>query len=491
MATVAVLNPRHTLFRTRVNQYPRALLIVGALTLLAPVLHVSSSESSDDLYPLPFLGSTGSSWVENAYWLAAVVVAGLVSVVQYRKHEVVLRGMVFTMAVALGVYIFVAVMPGAVWHWRYLGLIGLAAVVWALVIAERSLWLGMVATGFTAVSVVSGTTDSAFYRDMGLFTDYSGSGLREVLLPALVALIGGAVGLVSHKPVDDERALVLLNDLARLSRPADARRYAPPLLAFSVLIIAATALYRPSTRVELVRWKPELVYGFGGTGYGFTQPWLIDLYWLGVVVVGLGFAMWWYRVRAARQGVELRTRGLLVAAGAVLLGILVGVPVVYSVLGGYTTGYLDPYLHVWLLVLSVLVAAAVLLWSAKVAQRRASRAAGLVAGWLVASFAVAMLAMYLDYWVLLVIAAVVVAMAWVERSQLLAVVATLFTTVVVLTSVTENSLFRVIGWGVDGHRQLDVLQDLLLPAAVLLLGGLAGLAGLATRVLGGRRVRND
>ena len=478
MTTVAVLNTRQTLFRARTNEYPRTLLLIGVLALLAPILHVSSNDSGDDMSPLPFLGSGNSSWLENGYWLAAVAVAALFSVLQYRKHEIRLRGMAFTMAVALAVYLFVAVMPGAVWHWRYLGLIGLAAVVWALVIAERSVWLGIVATGFTAVAVISGTTDNTFYRDLGLFTDYSTSGLREVLLPALVALIGGAVGLLPQKPVGDEGALVLLNDLTRLSRPADARRYALPLLVFGVLILVAVPLYRPFTP-DLSRrfdpgWHPELVYGFGGTGGSFVKPWLIDLYWAGVLVVGIGFAMGWYRVRAARQGVKLRTRGLLVAAGAVLLGIIVGVPVVYSLLGGYLeSAGLDPYLHAWLLALSTAAAAAVLIFSAET-----HRAAGLVVGWLLASFAAAMLAMYLNYWVLLVIAAVLLAMAWVERSRWLGVVTALFTTAVVLIAVTHHAVFSVIGWSTEGqpeYPQLNVLQDLLLPSAVLLIGGLAGL----------------
>jgi FtsH-binding integral membrane protein len=96
-----------------------------------------------------------------------------------------------------------------------------------------------------------------------------------------------------------------------------------------------------------------------------------------------------------------------------------------------------------------------------------------------------MLAMYLQYWALLVLAAAVLAMAWVERSRWLGSVAVAFTTVVVLTSVTGNSLFRLVGWGADGRPQLDVLQDMLLPSAVLLIGGLGGLIGQAVR----RRVR--
>ena len=269
----------------------------------------------------------------------------------------------------------------------------------------------------------------------------------------------------------------LLDELRALRRRthADPRRYAPPLLVFGVLIIASVLLYRPA---DVPFWQGSQLDLLGGNGsVATTQPGAITAYWFAVLFFGTGFTAAWYHVRAARQGIELRTNAQLMAAGAALLGILVGMPVLWAVLGPYYWPEDEPYVHIPMLVLGAAGAVVVLGRAAGPGRGAGARVAGLLAGFVLATTAAGAVTMYLrGYFALLVIAAVVFALAWVERSRLVAVVAIAFTAVSLLPATRTTAVYEALGWNWWDNPRLGVLQDLLLPSAVLLVGGLAGLA---------------
>lgn len=224
---------------------------------------------------------------------------------------------------------------------------------------------------------------------------------------------------------------VLLDELRALRRAtqADARRYAPPLLVFGVLIIAAVAVTQP-----LPIGQPrtgERIDQLGGNGaVQPAHPGLVDAYWLGAIVAGTLFAVWWYQWRAARLGVELRTREQLLAAGATLLGFLVGVPALQAILGIHRSPNPESFVHLPLPAISTLVAGAALVWSAAGKRSRPQRVAGLVA---VAFGGVSLLAQ------------------------------------------TRTSDYNFPGWYLGVSGQATVFYDLLLPSAVLPAGGAVGL----------------
>lgn len=271
-----------------------------------------------------------------------------------------------------------------------------------------------------------------------------------------------------------------LRDLRKRPR-ADARRYAPPLLLFGVLILASVALYRPidvPTQYQVTTSMDVLV----GNGTVYTaHPGLIVAYWLAMLVGGTAFTAWWYHVRAVRSGIELRTQPQLMAAGAALLGIFVGTPALSAILGPDYWPEAEPFVHIPLLVISAVVALAVLGWSASRARRDGARTAGLVAGFVLATVAAGALTMYLFWYLaLLVVGAVVFAIAWVERSWWLAFIGAAFVTTSLFVQIPAPDLLEYLGLMSD-NAQIGVLHDLLLPSAVLLVGGLGGLAAQAVR----------
>lgn len=276
--------------------------------------------------------------------------------------------------------------------------------------------------------------------------------------------------------VDMAATSELLDELRALrKRPhADARRYAPPLLVFAVLIIASVPLYQPVPASYWLNTQMDMLAGNGSVHTG--HPGLIVGYWLAVLVGGTAFTVWWYHVRAVRNGIELRTQPQLMAAGAALLGILVGAPVLWAILGPFYWPEAEPYVHIPLLSISAVGALAVLGWSASPVRHAGARTAGLVVGFALAVIAAGAVTLYLrGYLVLLVIAALVFAIAWVERSWWLAFVGAAFTTASLFVQIPAPDVFEYLGWTADYDSQLSVLQDLVLPSAVLLIGGLAAL----------------
>lgn len=282
----------------------------------------------------------------------------------------------------------------------------------------------------------------------------------------------------------------LLADVQALRRQArrDRRATAFPLLLFGALILIAPLCYVDQDPVPVDQGFTiqdegpfPLFFGIGPFG-DVKYPNLIGWYWFLTVLLGFAATAWWYRRRAARIGVETDTRAYLVAAGAGLTGFLIGVPLLEFLVSARNTLYSTPSTNLPILFGSAVASATVLLWCTRRTRREVERAAGLFVGVLLATVTFAALGVYLIYGfaALLIIAAGLLTLAWLERSPLLAVTGLVFSAVSVVANLTEQTF--PADWYSASSMQVFVLRNLLLPGVVLLVGG-------ATAVLSGRFAR--
>ena len=281
--------------------------------------------------------------------------------------------------------------------------------------------------------------------------------------------------------MNDNASLLADLDTLRHRAREDRHGYAFSLLLFGALILAAPLLYTPAARPDYssdgfdpsLRGGNLLVQLFRTTaGPDPANPTLIACYWLFVLVAGFGATAWWYRRRAARVGVETDTRAFLVAAAAAFAGFFIGT---YAF-----SRYAVSLYGAWQVNLSLLfgsmVLAAVVLW-------RTRHVAGVFVASVCGAVTFSAIAVYTNkgFSALLVIAGGLLALAWLERSVLLGVVSVLFTLAAVpSTAMIVNPtvvldpgyLFFQLGWETDWtDTRVRALQQLLLPATVLLAGG--------------------
>ena len=222
----------------------------------------------------------------------------------------------------------------------------------------------------------------------------------------------------------DPAAGALLEEMGALRRRARRTRqaYWLPLLVFGLVEACSAPFYyqKPCPGYDLC---PGLLI-YGGLHLGRWYLTAVKLYALVAGLAGLGLTVWWYRRHARRAGLRTGTRGPLVAWTATSLTLLLVVPA---------------FVFLWVL------------W-----VRRTE--------WLLA------------------IAVALLALAWAERSVLLGAVAVLHAVAAGLGVFydPENLLYRVLSaFGVaDADMPFDSASTLnvLLPASVLLLGGLLALA---------------
>lgn len=275
---------------------------------------------------------------------------------------------------------------------------------------------------------------------------------------------------------------VLLDELSGLRKRArhDRHGYWFPLLLFGALTFAAMPLYTPK---EIPGVGVYVDYGVGWQLFGIyvdpfrlyypaneplEHPLALGLYWTAVLVLGFLATVWWYRWRAQRTGVETPTRAYAVATSLALAVPLVGVPVLWfisakvNIMGWWLNGARTAVAA--LLLVAVVVAI--------VAMRRNPARRGVLAVCvpvvLVSTTLLVALGM-VGHGQFLVLAVGLLALAWVERSTLFAVIALAFTT---------SALFTTLYTMENLHPQF-VGDDVLLPAVVLVLGGVAGLAAQA------------
>lgn len=286
----------------------------------------------------------------------------------------------------------------------------------------------------------------------------------------------------------------LLADIRSLRARArgDRHGYAFPLFLFGTLILLAPLLYAPRNPERYYDsitegWDPRfdgsnpLIRIFRTTaGTDPMYPNLVAWYWLLTIVGGFLASAWWYRRRADRIGVETDTRGFLVAAGATFAGFFLGT---YALQGVARSLYGARTVNVPILLGSAMAAAIAVYWCTRPARTSAQRTVGVFTAALFAAVTFSSIGVYTNrgFSALFVIAAGLLALAWLERSALLGVIGLLFTLAAIPATllfsspslyVNINAWFWHLGWRIDpADRQLEVLQMLVLPAAILLIGG--------------------
>ncbi|KAA9154585.1 hypothetical protein FPZ12_031670 [Amycolatopsis acidicola] len=247
-------------------------------------------------------------------------------------------------------------------------------------------------------------------------------------------------------------AAEVLGELAVLRRRTrkDRRGYWVPLLLFGFGVLAAPLVYETDVRQGI------------GTRVVVESTTKAGAYWVALVTVGAAASLAWYRWRASRVGVQART-GIYVAW---LLGALALFVVLVPVVGYLVLGLFDGFSPqgVWVSG-AVCVAGGLVAGVSAWRSWRPGMVVGLVAVVLAAD-QLAILATTHGFGALLVIAVGVCALAWVERSVLCGVIAAVFSAAAVLANLYDMQ-------NVLGGSAL-VFDNLIVPAAVLLLGGLAG-----------------
>lgn len=274
----------------------------------------------------------------------------------------------------------------------------------------------------------------------------------------------------------------LLSDLDALRRRTrdDRHGYAFTLLLFGVLLLAAPLLYESAPYFEGVdSFDPRvdgdnpLVQIFRTTaGQDPAHPTLIALYWLGVLVVGFGATAWWYRRRAVKVGVETDTRGLIITGVAAFAGFFLST---FAFSRSAVSLYGEWEVNLALMFGS-LVAVVLILW-------RMRGPFGVFFASVFGTVTFSSIAVYTNkgFSALLVIAAGLLILSWLERSVLLGAVSVLFTLAAVPATVMiymaylyiePAALFYHLGWQTGSFDlRVFVLQQMLLPAAVLIVGG--------------------
>jgi hypothetical protein len=297
-----------------------------------------------------------------------------------------------------------------------------------------------------------------------------------------------------YKLIGMTEAEELLTDVHTLRRRVrrDRRAAAFPLLLFGALILLAPLCYVPLEPfpggqggfVIIDEGPFPLFFGIGPF-VEVKYPGLIGWYWFLSIVLGFTATAWWYRRRAVRVGVETDTRAYLVAAGAAFTGFVIGVPLLRFLVPARNTLYSTPSTNLPILFGSAALAAAILFWCTRKTRSDLERAVGLFFGLLLATVAFAALGVYLIYGfaALLIIAAGLLTLAWLERSVLLAVTGLVFTAASVIANVLEvgEKLFPE-DWYSGSTMQVVVLRNLLLPGVVLIVGGIvAAVSGRTSR----------
>jgi hypothetical protein len=289
----------------------------------------------------------------------------------------------------------------------------------------------------------------------------------------------------------------LLADMGTLRRRTrrDAHGYWLPLLLFGVPILAAALVYG-CTVGPLVLDTPTLVPPALHLGSLVVQPLMlfssfsitdsplaIGLYWLGVIVVGTLATLGWYRWRAHRIGVQLRTGTYLLYALGALVVCVVLVPLtanwtLFVPFGGFGAP------GVWGSSAAFLVGVGIALLFRRTRHvwARLGFALGVVIT-MVAFGNLVILSSTHGFGALLVIAAALLGLAWMERSPRCGTVAVLFTGASLLANLydMENLLpyTNNLAW--------VTFDNLLLPGLVLVVGGIVALV--ADRRAASREIR--
>lgn len=290
--------------------------------------------------------------------------------------------------------------------------------------------------------------------------------------------------------------------------PVDRTGYWFPMLVFGVLIIAAPLVYRPAgpSDADFDIWNPAVnvathipgltfapLQQFGTCDSGLGDPLSVALYWFCVVMFGPLITMLWYHRRARQDGSAPQTGWYLLYSCTSLALYVVLFPVI-EFISLHLPDQNEPspgtmrFLEIittagFVAGLAIAGAAA---WPCRLRRHMSSRR--WTVSWLGMLLAIAAAAAieflaYVQprdsYGSLLIIGVGLLALSLVERSRVCAAVAILFTAAALLVNlVGMHSLITWLGGSVGTWSESSTaLGDVALPAAILIVGGLIGIAG--------------
>ncbi|MEV6242305.1 hypothetical protein [Lentzea sp. NPDC051838] len=271
---------------------------------------------------------------------------------------------------------------------------------------------------------------------------------------------------------DPKSLLTELGDMRKRAR-ADRHGYWLPFLLFGLITLVSTPFYArrmcvpPGVDPEMVEpmpcvWStsdmPWLYHWLHPIGPVMTSPvfmppspnFAVDVYWIAALLVGLLAVVWWYRWRAAQVGVETPTRIYAQVTIFLLALQLVGMPVLTKLFFGRAG---------WQIALPVTVAVIV-------AATWWRRSVGFTLAVLALFFLVHAVALY-PYGPLIVVAAGLAGLAYLERSTVCTVTVAIFAATVLF--VNEAGRFEIY-WPLGVEQYASTA----LPAFVLLVGGIIG-----------------
>lgn len=274
----------------------------------------------------------------------------------------------------------------------------------------------------------------------------------------------------------------LLDDLTDLRKRArtDRHGYWFPLLLMGFLTLVAIPLYRPdigdspSVQFRVPLFDHIDPIGVFSGGFMPAYPKAIGLYWLAAPLLALVATTRWYRWRATRIGVETPLRPytrMTIAGFAAALSLPLARVLLPSWLRHWAMGLS------WQWILLAATALVVIGVAGTVLATRMSHPVRLVVPMVALLAALGALSVHQNGGLVLVAIGLLV-LSWLERSWLCAAVSLAFTgfTLIGCAFKTEQ-MFRYLGWQFDDpwNSTLYSAQDLLLPGAVLVVGGLVAL----------------
>ena len=289
----------------------------------------------------------------------------------------------------------------------------------------------------------------------------------------------------------------------------DRNGYWFPMLLFGFLILLAPFVYQPSGSIGTADvWNPAVTASTHIPGIAFAplqtfatgdstsgDPMSVALYWFCVAMFGPMISLFWYHRRARQRGVPPQTGWHLLYACSTLALYVVLFPVIEFIALNTRTNAARPgnmdfvyFLTVGAFLLGLTIAGIAARPARTGRQLPPRRWTVAAIGVLLSVVAAALIEFtaYVQprngYGALLIIAVGLLALSLVERGRVCLTVAIAFTGAALLANLVGlRSLLHWLGFQVQGHWTSveTAFGNLLLPAAVLLAGGVIGLAKVA------------
>ncbi|TCO56826.1 hypothetical protein [Actinocrispum wychmicini] len=244
------------------------------------------------------------------------------------------------------------------------------------------------------------------------------------------------------------------------------RGYAFPLLVLGLLVLVAPVFY-----VSAAGDPHMTAYQDIGPFPAFALPWvyrlrypvMVEWYWVIALLLGFAATAWWYRRQAGSVSDHLAAGGAAVAA------FVVGSQIMWKTSHAAGRLYETPGVTLWILAGSVATGAVVVFAGFR---WRGLRTASVFVGTLLAMIAFATLGVHMANGLvaLVIIAVALLVLALAERSRWLGVVGAVFLIAAVHANLQGLAHFFPFTTPRPDER-LTAVANLILPAAVLVVGG--------------------